>query len=40
MADSIPGIGDIAQSTVKSPLMTLNSSETDLTTGLPWWLRQ
>ena len=29
MTDSIPGIGDTAQSTAKYPLMTLNSSETD-----------
>ena len=35
MPDSIPGIGDTAQSTAKSPLTTLNSSETDKLLGFP-----
>ena len=35
MTDSIPGIGDTAQSTAKYPLMTLNSSETDKLLSFP-----
>ena len=35
MTDSIPGIGYIAQSAAKSPLTTLNSSETDKLLGFP-----
>ena len=35
MPDSIPGIGDTAQSAAKSPLTTLNSSETDKLLSFP-----